>query len=40
MLEAVKHDGMAFEYATDTLKGDRQVILEAVKEDGRALMSA
>ena len=34
MLEAVKIDGKALEYASDTLKADREVVLEAVREYG------
>ena len=33
MLEAVKQDGRALEYASEELRGDREVVLEAVKQD-------
>ena len=29
MLEAVKNDGCALKYVSDTLKADREVVLEA-----------
>ena len=31
MIEAVKNSGYALEYASDTLKADREVVIEAVK---------
>ena len=37
ILEAVKQEGGALEYASDSLKADHEVVLEAVKQDGNAL---
>ena len=37
MLEAVKQDGRALEFASEEPRGHRDVVLEAVKQDGRAL---
>ena len=38
MLEAVKKDGWALQYASDSIKADREVVLEALKESfGNAL---
>ena len=37
---AVKPDGSALEHADDSLKADREVVLEAVKSDGDAFYSA
>ena len=36
MLEAVQ-DGRALKYASATLKDDREIVLEAVKQNGHAL---
>ena len=35
-LKAVKQNGWALEFASDELKNDREVVLEAVKEKGSA----
>ena len=35
MLEAVKTNGSALEYASDTLKADREVVLEAILKQKR-----
>ena len=47
MFEAVKKDGWALKYASDTLKADREVVIEAVRSEatypganGRALVYA
>tara|TARA_B110000263_G_C15267318_1_gene491752 strand:+ start:409 stop:1206 length:798 start_codon:yes stop_codon:yes gene_type:complete len=40
MLKAVKIDGEALQYASDTLKADREVVLEAVKNYGTAIRYA
>ena len=37
MLQAVKSDGRALEYASDEIKSDRGIVLAAVKSDGSAL---
>ena len=36
MLEAVRNDGYALQYADDTLKADREVVLEALKTTDNA----
>ena len=36
-MEAVRQNGCALEFASEELKGDREVVMEAVKQDGRAL---
>ena len=33
VLEAVREDGYAFEYASDELKADREAVLAAVQQD-------
>ena len=38
MLEAVKQNGYALDYAADSLKADREVVLAAVKEYGWAAL--
>ena len=40
MLEAVKQNGYALDYASDALKDDHEIVLEAVKQDGNALKYA
>lgn len=40
MLEAVKQDVFALEYASEELKNDKEVVLEAVKQRGSALAYA
>ncbi len=40
VLEAVKKDSYALQYASDELKNDKEVVLEAVKKDGWALKYA
>jgi len=35
VLEAVKQDGYALDYADDTLKADREVVLAAIRCEGR-----
>ena len=37
ILEAVKEDGWALEFASEEFKADKEVVLAAVKEDSRAL---
>jgi hypothetical protein len=37
MLETLKYDPRRLKYASDTLKDDREVVLEAVKENGHYL---
>ena len=37
VLEAVKQDGLALEYADESLQKDKSIVLEAVKQDGVAL---
>ena len=37
VLEAVKRNGSALKYASDTLNADPEVMLEAVRNDGNAL---
>ena len=37
MLEVVKQAGSVLEYADDSLKADREIVVEAVKQDGDAL---
>ena len=37
MFEAVKLNGLALEYASDELKQNKEIVLEAVKENGYAL---
>ena len=39
-LRAVEDDGMALEYASEELKGDREVVMAAVKQTGWALQYA
>ena len=36
-LEAVQKDGRALLHASEELKGDREVVMEAVKQNGHAL---
>ena len=33
MLKRVKQDGRALEYASDDLKGDKEIVMEAIKQD-------
>ena len=40
VLEAVKQNGHALEYASAALKDDREIVLEAVKQKGVALFFA
>ena len=42
VLEAVKQkqDGFYLQYASEALKGDRDVVMEAVKNDGNSLQYA
>jgi histidinol phosphatase-like PHP family hydrolase len=40
VLEAVKKDGGALEYASEKLKDDKDIVLEAVKKDGFNLLYA
>ena len=40
MLAAVKKNGFALRYASQQLRGDREVVLAAVKQDGDALCHA
>jgi len=40
VLAAVKQDGMALQYASETLKNDSEVVLAAVKQNGSALYYA
>ena len=35
-LEAVRQDGDALEHASEDLRGDREVVLEAVRRSGRS----
>ena len=37
VLEAVERNGWALEFASEELRGDRDVVLAAVKQDWRAL---
>ena len=37
VMEAVRQTGYALEFASEELKGHREVVREAVKQDGRAL---
>ena len=37
VLEAVKEDGLALDYASEDLKADREIVLAAVKQNGLAL---
>ena len=37
VLEAVKNDGYALEYASEELKADTEIVLAAVKNNGMAL---
>ena len=37
VLEAVKRNGMALEYADKSLKKDKSIVLEAVKQEGSPL---
>ena len=37
---AVKQDGCALEYASDELKGDKEVVIEAVRRNGEVLRFA
>ena len=37
VLEAVKQDGIALEYANEIFKNDREIVLEAVKQKGWVL---
>jgi len=37
LFEAVKQDGHCIQYAPDDLKSDSEIVLEALKKDGRAL---
>jgi hypothetical protein len=40
VLEMVKEDGIALEYADESLKKDKSIVLVAVKEHGYALQFA
>ena len=40
VLEAVKQDGLALEYADESLKKNKSIVLEALKLDGYALKFA
>ena len=40
VLEAVKRNGWALQYASDKLKADRKIVLEAVKQNGEVLQFA
>ncbi len=37
VLEAVKQDGIALEFADESLKKDKSIVLEAVKQDGHGI---
>ena len=37
VLEAVKQNGCALQYASAALQDDHEIVLEAVKQNGRAL---
>lgn len=39
-LEAVKHDGLALEYAYDTFRADKDVVLEAARQNPNAIKFA
>ena len=36
-MKAVTQKGRALEYATEALRGDREIVMAAVSQDGRAL---
>ena len=37
MLESVKYNGSSFKYASEEIKSDRQIVLDAVKLSGIVL---
>ena len=39
-MEAVKQSGRSLQFASDTLKGDTEIVMEAVKKNARYLQFA